>query len=380
MKGASPKIDERGKILWKWEAKNILDFAWVADPDFVVESQAVLDGPKLYWVYQKNEKTEAFWNQSKPYVEKFFQIMNNTIGRYVYPTYTFMQGGDGGMEYSMGTIIIAEHQRLEDLVMLMIHEAAHSWFQDILATNETKYHWLDEGFTTYIQDYMMYKLFPSSDSHPFYRPLKKYRDFIKNKGLEEPAAWHSNDYTTDNAYSIAAYTKGELFLVQLGYLVGEKNLDKILRRYYQDWALKHPTPMDFMHIAQRESEMDLSWFYHYWINTTKKIDYAIKSVEYQEDKVFITLENKGQVPMPIDFSILTSENKIVNYQIPTSLTRAVKKEDIYGEFTTLSPWVWTKKRYTLVLPFQKSQIKKMGIDFSKRLADIHPEDNFLEVK
>ena len=50
--------------------------------------------------------------------------------------------------------------------------------------------------------------------------------------------------------------------------------------------------------------MDLKWFHHYWINTTKTIDYAIKDVKYNEDSTTITLVNNGEVPMPIDFSIL----------------------------------------------------------------------------
>ena len=53
------------------------------------------------------------------------------------------------MEYAMGTLITGERS-LKSLVGVTTHELAHSWFQHVLATNESKHPWMDEGFTTYI--------------------------------------------------------------------------------------------------------------------------------------------------------------------------------------------------------------------------------------
>ena len=160
----------------------------------------------------------------------------------------------------------------------------------------------------------------------------------------------------------------------------EENLSKILKKYYQDWNLKHPTDRDFLHIAQQISGMDLKWFHHYWINTTKTIDYAIKDVKYNEDSTTITLVNNGEVPMPIDFSIFTKDKKTVNYHIPLNMMRYPKTKDYFGDFQTLNYWNWTTKEYTLTIPYKKSDLQILGIDFSQRLADVNPENNFLEVK
>ena len=84
--------------------------------------------------------------------------------------------------------------------------------------------------------------------------------------------------------------------------------------------------------------------------------------------------------MPIDFSVLTKDQKVVNYQIPLNMTRVWKSKDIYGDFKTLDFWKWTQNTYSFTIPFNKSQITAMGIDFSQRLADVNPQDNFLEVK
>lgn len=377
---ASVKAGADNKATWRWNAKNMLDFAWAADRDYTVETFTVLDGPKIYYVYQKSEKTKL-WEESKPYVEKFFQLMNSSVGRYTYPSYSFVQGGDGGMEYGMVTMMLGEARTLEDLVGLMVHEGGHSWNQQILAYNESVRPWMDEGFTSYYDSRIMHQLFPPEkpEPNPFLGSLNNYRNFVK-RGIEEPAVWLGDHHENGTAYSFATYVKGELFLVQLGYIMGEDKLNAVMKEFYNQWKLKHPTDRDFMHIAQKVSGMDLKWFQHYWINTTKTIDYAVKEVKHDGNSTTVTLENKGGVPMPIDFSVLTKDNKVVNYQIPLNMTHTWKSKDIYGSFTTLRYWPWTQKEYTFTVPYSKAQIAALGIDFSQRLADINPEDNFVEVK
>lgn len=377
---ATIKTDRKDKATWKWTAKNMLDFAWAADRDYTVESFVILDGPKVNFVYQKSEKTK-YWEQAKPYVTKFFQIMNATYGRYVYPSYSFIQGGDGGMEYGMSTMMLGEATSLNGLVGLMVHEGGHSWNQQMMAYNESVRPWMDEGFTSYYDDYIMYQLFPpkTPQPNPFTTSIDRYRNFVK-RGIEEPAGWLGDHHDNGTAYSFATYYKGEMFLVQLGYIMGEQNLALVMKEFYNEWHLKHPTDRDFMHIAQKISGMDLKWFLNYWINTTKTIDYGIKEVKYGENSTTITLENKGLVPMPIDFSILTKDKKVVNFQIPLNMTHTWKTKDIYGDFQTMPYWPWTQKEYTLTIPYNKSQISALGIDFSKRLADINLEDNMVEVK
>lgn len=377
---ATIKQDISNKVTWKWTAKNILDFAWAADRDYSVESFPILDGPKVYLVYQKSEKTK-YWSEMKPYITKYYQLMNATFGRYKWPSYSFIQGGDGGMEYGMCTMVLGEATSLEGLSGLMFHEGAHSWFQQMLATNESVRPWMDEGFTQYAEDFVSYRLFPPKESqpNPFVGALKAYANFAKS-GKEEPAVWFGDHHDNGTAYTYASYIKGETFLVELGYIVGEENLSKIMLKYYDEWAMKHPTERDFIHIAQLVSGMDLKWFQHYWINTTKTIDYGIRNVKYDPQSTTITLVNKGGVPMPIDFSILTKDKKVINYNIPLNLTRVWKTKDIYGNIQTLPYWAWTQQEYSFTIPYTKSQLSAMGIDFSQRLADVNPQDNYLEVK
>ncbi|WOC52389.1 aminopeptidase [Bergeyella porcorum] len=356
--------DENGKATWKWTARNMLDFAWAADPKYTVESFTILDGPEIFLVYHKNEKT-LFWEESKPYITKFFQIMNATFGRYAYPSYSFIQGGDGGMEYGMSTLILGEHRSLERLVGLMVHEGAHSWFQQMLASNESTQPWIDEGFTSYAESLVMHQLFPPKEAtpNPFWVPLILISTFPKQakKSLPLGLADHHDD---GRAYSVASYTKGELFLVQLGYIMGEQNLSLVMRDFFNQWKMKHPSDKDFLHIVQKVSGMDLKWFQHYWINTTKTIDYAIEKVEYAKIALPSPLPIKAVslcrltlVSLPKTTPLLP----IISYEYDPHLER----QDLFGSFQTLPYWAWTQKEYQLTVPYTKEQITAMGIDFSK---------------
>jgi len=378
---ANAKIKaDKNKATWKWTAKNMLDFAWSADKEYTIKSFDVPEGPKVYFVYQNNERTKL-WDEAQPYITKYFQIMNSRFGKYAYPSYAFIQGGDGGMEYGMCTMILGEAGDIEGLIGLMVHEGAHSWYQQMLATNEPLRPWMDEGFTSYAENMVMNQLFPPKDpvANPFVGSLDAYRNFVK-RGIEEPAVWLGDHHDNGTAYSFASYVKGELYLVQLGYIVGEENLTKIMKEYFSKWSMKHPTDRDFLHIAQKISGMDLKWFHHYWINTTKTIDYGIKDIQYDAKSTTITLVNNSQVPMPVDFSVMTTDKKIVTYQIPMNMTRTWKKSDAFGDFKTLQYWPWTQKEYTFTIPYTKSQLAVLGIDFSQRLADVNLADNVVEVK
>ncbi len=77
------------------------------------------------------------------------RFYNKNIGPYPYKQYSVVQGGDGGMEYAMLTLITGGRS-YRSLFGVTAHELAHSWFQHILATNEMKHEWMDEGFTSYI--------------------------------------------------------------------------------------------------------------------------------------------------------------------------------------------------------------------------------------
>ncbi len=373
--GGTPKR----KQTYHFVANNIHDFAWVADPNFVVEIQEPRIGPKTYYVYNKKEYG-THWEEVKPYVENFWIFMNEYFGEYQYPTYSILQGGDGGMEYGACTLIMGKHKKLEDLASLIFHEAAHSWFQHIVATDENTEAWLDEGLTTYAQDLCMDVLFDKKQNNPYLDAYGQYL-YAYQEGKEEPMSTLADHFKTQLGYSVGAYYKAEVFFSQLGYIIGEENLKKTLKRYFEDWKLKHPTSRDLKHIAQEVSGMNLRWYFNQFVTTTDAIDYKIKKVKAVGNQTEITLERVEEIAMPIDFFVVGKIGNPVLYYIPLKLLRGEKPNDYPNLKREILPdWGWTQKTYTFKIDQPLSEIKAFVIDASTRLADINYEDNVYEVK
>jgi aminopeptidase N len=75
------------------------------------------------------------------------------------------------MEYAMCTLMLG-NGTLEGIFGTATHELGHSWFQHVLASNESKHPWMDEGFTTYISDLAENELSDKS-SQSFCRKLQR---------------------------------------------------------------------------------------------------------------------------------------------------------------------------------------------------------------
>ncbi len=154
-----PVTTDVQKLQWHFKAEKVHDFAWVADPDYTHTTATLANGTTLHFLYQADSNT-TYWDSLPKYAVQIFNIMNSRFGEYPYGQYTIAQGGDGGMEYPMITLITG-HRSKGSLVGVTAHEAIHSWYQHLLATNEAQYPWMDEGFTTYATDVVMDSIWPS---------------------------------------------------------------------------------------------------------------------------------------------------------------------------------------------------------------------------
>ncbi|MEO0404647.1 MAG: M1 family metallopeptidase, partial [Bacteroidota bacterium] len=122
----------KSKPTWKFLAKNVIDFVWAADPDYIQRTAQVENGPLLRFFFQPNEEYNEAWDRLPEFATKAFGLLSENFGQYPYSQYSIIQGGDGGMEYPMATLITG-NRSLRSLVGVTVHEAAHSWYQGVLA-------------------------------------------------------------------------------------------------------------------------------------------------------------------------------------------------------------------------------------------------------
>jgi len=359
---------------WHFKADRVHDFAWAADPDYQHIVHQVPDGPVLHLLYDKSVENPEYWELLPYKLDTVWRYIEDNFGPYPYSQYSILQGGDGGMEYPMATLITG-NRPMGSLIGVTVHELMHSWYQGVLGTNEARYAWMDEGFTSYASARIMKQINdPGSDRNPFAGTYIGYRKFAET-GAEEALSIHADHFLTNRAYGVGSYVKGAIFLHQLGYIVGQDVLNRILLRYYNDWKFKHPNDDDFVRIAEEESGMVLDWYQEHWIYSTRVIDYAIDTVYNTEVGVTVELANRGTMPMPLDILVRYSSGDEIVYNIPLRMMRGSKQNDYPGKmFDTMSDWPWVYSQYSLSLPGQLEEIESITIDPESRMADIDPEN------
>ena len=271
--------------------------------------------------------------------------------------------------------LITGGRKYGSLFGVTAHELAHSWFQHILATNETKHEWMDEGFTSFISTLAEDQILEKNKDFPLERSYSGYFNLAES-GVEMPQSTNANRYSHNYAYESTAYSKGAVFLGQLGYIVGKEKLYVILQTYYDEWKFKHPVPNDLRQIAERVSGLQLQWFLTDWTQTTNKIDYAISGVNAVDGVTKILLKRKELMPMPLEILVEYKNGETELHYIPISLMRGEKENPYAIGWTVEKDWNWASPEYSLIINKPKQDIQIIVIDPSNLMADVDKNDNY----
>ena len=355
--------------IWQFKAENVHDFAWAADPDFVRSSAFTSNGTELNFYHLNDTAINDNWHRLEEQTVKLFEIMNERFGEYPYPQFSVIQAGDGGMEYPMCTMISGTGS-FGGLVSVTVHEAIHNWYYGVLATNELKYPWMDEGFTTFAQNIVLDLLGKRNSANPHKRSYESYIKHVTNK-TEEPLTTHADHYEINASYGVASYSKGCVFLSQLEYILGKDVFYKGMKSYFNEWKFKHPTPTDFKRVMEKTSGLALHWYFEGWIGTTKQIDYSIASVFTEGENTQIVIEKKGGLHLPIEITLQLEEAQ-ETYYIPIERMRGAKKDSTLIHKTA---WPWAFPSYSLIVERKLSEIKRIEIDQQQRTADVDLTNN-----
>lgn len=369
--GVKVKKPLGGKLTWHFVAPNVHDFMWAADPDFIHKKLKARNDLTFHLLYKTTNATAVSWEKILTDADKALPFIEKTFGAYPYKQFSFVHGGDGGMEYPMATLLSGPGAWL--------HEWLHNWYYGMLGTNEGEYPWMDEGFTSYAEDRVQAFL-DNASGFPYEGSYRSYYALVKS-GKEEPLTTHADHYNTNYAYSIASYSKGDIFLAQLGYITGDAVRDKILLEYYRLWRFKHPNISDFIRVAEKVSDMKLDWYKEYWVSSTKTIDYGIDSLWEAAGKTNIRLSDIGLMPMPLDVMITFKDGAKEMHYIPMNLMYGAKPvEDPSVSRKVYEPWKWTSPYYTIQTDRKFADIAVVEIDPSQRMADVERKNNKLELK
>ena len=388
----------QGVKTWNFKGNNIHDFVWVADDQFKHLSKEVRKGLTLHVYYkEKDAKSDSAWANVLYAAEKALPYIEKNFGAYPYPQYSFIQGGDGGMEYAMATLIKGPS------LGTVFHEWMHNWYQQVLGSNESLFAWMDEGFATFaeskvsrwydanaaaqspfISERAKVQVLASVERAKLDLPLTQAGSYagymaLAKSGLEEPASTHADHFNTNYAYSNAAYSKGATLLGLLGYVIGDSVRDAVLLNYYNTWKFKHPNANDFFRVAEKTSGIQLQWLKEYWANSTKTIDYGLNDIQAGNNTAIISIQRLGKLPMPIEVLITYKDGTTELHYMPLDLMLGGKGAESSVNRIVHPNWQWVAPTYTFETSKPLSALKSIEIDPSYRMPDLNRSNNKLEI-
>ncbi|HYX21881.1 MAG TPA: M1 family metallopeptidase [Thermoanaerobaculia bacterium] len=294
------RVEERetsaGRVLYRFKQDAVHDFAWTADPSYVVLEdtfrEAGLGDVRLFLYLQPEHGAQAarYFGAVKAALSGYGRV----LGAYPYPTLSIVDPpwgarAAGGMEYPTlitgGTPWSAPKSILRPEAVT-VHEAGHQFFYGLLASNEFEEAWLDEGFNTYMTDRVLRATYGSNrvdlDVFGLHFPLgiEIHYPLDANRRYFEVATWDvlatpSWKFRSRVSYGANVYSKTALTLATLERLLGTPAMDKALRLYADRWRFRHPTTRDFMAAVNDATGADWTWFFDRTFFSSGVVDYAV---------------------------------------------------------------------------------------------------------
>jgi hypothetical protein len=352
-------------LTWNFKIQNTRDAAWGASKAFVWDAAKInLPGGKkalAMSAYPVESIKKNGWQRSTEMIKGTVEYNSKTWFEFPWPTAINVAGVVGGMEYP--GIVFCGYRSSDDALWGVIdHEFGHTWFPMIVGSNERKYGWMDEGFTTFINglstkdfnkgEFASFTYFPGDDAVLAFTndmdPLMTAPDVLQQHNI-----------------GTAEYDKPSIMLNALrDAVLGKERFDAAFREYINRWAFKHPTPWDFFHTIENVSGEDLGWFWRAWVFNNWKLDQAVTEVTYANGQpgggAFITLENLGQMVMPVTVLVKETNGKEQRIDLPVEVWQRGPE--------------WTFRVSTT------SKIADVIVDPDRKLPDVNRKNNIADKK
>ena len=373
---AFPASDSETKTL-RFKQSNVHDFAWFCDKRYhVLKGEIETPHTKrevTTWVMFTNAEGNL-WKNSIQYVNDAVYYYSLWNGDYPYNHCTAVDGtisAGGGMEYPNITVIGSSGNAFL-LDEVITHEVGHNWFYGMLGSNERKHAWMDEGINSFDELRYVETKYPdrkligrfADNTVGKILDMKSYKQkvqyeisylFSAAKNEDQPIELPAYDYTEMN-YGGVVYSKTAIVFDYLMASIGEKEMDKAMQSYFDQWHFKHPQPSDFRKVMEQSTGKDLSWFFDDLINSTKKLDYKIKSCNKKADGSWdIDIKNKAEIKGPV-FLQGIKDKKVVN---------EIKYDGFAGEKS---------------LNFPALDVDHFKIDYGQDMPEINRDNNTIRTK
>jgi hypothetical protein len=341
-----------GTLTWHFKMENTRDVAWAASKAFIWDAAKMNlgDGKTglAQSVYPKESDGAKAWSRSTEFTKASIEFYSNNYFPYPYHNAINVAASVGGMEYP-GVSFCHYQSFEEDLWGVTDHEFGHNWFPMIVGSNERRYPWMDEGFNIFINHYSTEAFnigeFPTRSSSP--RSLIGYLTSETREGIDTyPDVANARNLAYTAYYKPAA----GLYLLR-EYIVDHERFDNAFKSYIETWAYKHPQPNDFFNHFENVVGEDLAWFWKGWFYGNGNIDLGIVDVKSFQGNSLITVENKGQIPMPVQLQVIYTDDSKEEVKLPVE--------------------IWQRGNSWTYLLKNSKEVKRVVLDPNKILPDVN---------
>jgi hypothetical protein len=285
-----------GRKRVRWRAEDVHHFAWTTNPAYIYEGGEWED-VAIHVLYQPGDTA---WDDGVVVrrTAAALAFFDTIFGDFSWPQITNVHRIEGGgTEFPM---MVMDGSASEGLI---VHEVAHNYVHGILANNEWREGWLDEGFASFLGSW--YAEEQGTDPQRLWANTMEAVREMERAGATEPVGLPSADFRDFGTYNAMTYTKPSAVLRSLRWLIGEDAFRAGMRRYFQDNELRHVREADFIAAMEAAAGEELDWFFEQYIHTTNTLDYALGEVAATQRAdgrwdTRIEVRRTGDVWMPVD--------------------------------------------------------------------------------
>lgn len=297
--GLLPEAPQPGRKRIRFRAEDVHHFAWSASPDYIYEGGRWRDIP-VHVLYRPGDEDDWGGGVVLERTYRALDFMQEIFDTYPWPQFTNVHRiEDGGTEFPM--LIMDGGPSLG----LIVHETAHQYAHGILASNEWRHAWLDEGMASFL-DAWFEEQDGESTADVWGGTLASVAA-LDASGRSEVVDQHAADFSSFESYGDMSYDKGSAVLYMLRELLGEDVMRRGLKRYYRRSRFSHPEPADLRAALEEASGRDLRWFFEQWLFDTATLDYGIAEASTERTaegwRTTVRVVRTGEAWMPVDVMV-----------------------------------------------------------------------------
>lgn len=230
-------------------------FALAASREFQVSSLQVGDAAVSSYYFPFNEAAGQAALQASA---EALQVFSQRYGPYPHKSLAIVMGDfNDGMEYSAFFYLSRDFYNLYDgtpanyLTFVAVHETAHQWWFEQVASDQALQPWLDESLCTYSERIYYENTHPDLVSWWW-----TYRiNFYKPEGFVDIPIYEGQGFRT---YTNATYFQGAHFLEKLRQRIGDDVFFAFVQDYLNQSNGKIVTADDFFRILRAHTSADIS--------------------------------------------------------------------------------------------------------------------------